>query len=247
MTLLPLRRFFGLFVFALLLSFPAFTPARSAIQRLPLQSADFVWLEAETAKRNIPGQVSGWGKKEFLSGASWLQINIPAERVDKELPAEGILLSYTFDAPRATQYEIWDRIGFEFVRSPFAWRIDGGEWKTVTPDALTTDLMAIDTWAEVAWLKLDDVRLTAGTHTLEIRLTKTTDDKGVSPPEGFTRTVSSSQTKTHARMPIKPPRRMFSRCPKPRKTAFARRFHSKERGKSAATMSRNRPTMSRSR
>ena len=83
----------------------------------------------------------------------------------------------SLSSSRAT-FDIWDRIGFEFVRSPFDWRIDGGSWTRVEPDQLTTDLMEIAFWCEVAWLQLGKQSLTAGPHVLEIRLPKTKNDKG---------------------------------------------------------------------
>lgn len=143
------------------------------------QATDFVWIEAEnTVSRNIKGEVLGWGRKEFLSGESWLQVSIPEDKVDAELPEGGVVLKYDLRLPKASKYEVWNRIGFEFARSPFDWRIDNGEWKRISPDMLTTDLMTIETWNEVAWLKMGEQDLTTGTHTLEIRLPKTTDDKG---------------------------------------------------------------------
>ena len=66
----------------------------------------------------------------------------------------------------------------EFARSPFDWRIDDGPWKRVTPDQLTTDLMEIAFWCEVAWLQLGDQPLKAGPHTMEFRLPKIKNDKG---------------------------------------------------------------------
>ena len=56
-------------------------------------------------------------------------------------------------------HEVWARIGFEFARSPFEWRIDDGVWAKISPDALTTDLMEIDFFCEVAWLKLGKASL----------------------------------------------------------------------------------------
>lgn len=142
-------------------------------------AADYVWVEAEnTVERNVEGKVGGWGHKEFLSGDSWFQVSIDADKVDKELPAGGVVLKYSLTAPKAAKYEVWNRIGFEFVRSPFEWRMDGGAWNAISPQELTTDLMTIETWNEVAWLKMGERELTAGPHTVEIRLSKTTDEKG---------------------------------------------------------------------
>jgi len=51
-------------------------------------------------------------------------------------------------------------------------------WRSVSPDVLTTDLMALDFWCEVAWLKLGEEELSVGSHRLDIRLPKTKDDSG---------------------------------------------------------------------
>jgi hypothetical protein len=151
----------------------------SSVTRAQSPAPNYVWIEAEnTAERNVKGAVGGWGNKAFLSGESWLQIAIDADKVDKELPEGGAVLKYALNVPQGAKYEVWNRIGFEFVRSPFEWRTDGGAWTRVSPDELTTDLMSLETWNEVAWLKLGERELPAGAHTLEIRVPKATDDKG---------------------------------------------------------------------
>jgi len=133
---------------------------------------EYVWLEGESPTRsNYEVTGSGWGNKQFLSGEAWLNVSIDAEKVAEQCPQGGIVLAYDFAAPSAGSYEVWNRIGFEFVRSAFEWRIDNGAWATVPPDALTTDLMEIEVWCEVAWLKLGTADLTQGNHALEIRLT----------------------------------------------------------------------------
>jgi beta-galactosidase len=110
-------------------------------------SPAFIWLEGEQPDSvNFKPNVAGWGHKEFLSGEKWLHISIDAGKVDKELPAEGIVMDYAFKASAEASYEIWNRIGFEFVRSPFEWRVDAGAWTTVSPNELTTDLMELDFW-----------------------------------------------------------------------------------------------------
>ena len=42
----------------------------------------YVWIEAEdTAAVNVPPNVAGWGRKEFLSEAKWLHYSIEADKV----------------------------------------------------------------------------------------------------------------------------------------------------------------------
>ncbi|MDF2439616.1 MAG: beta-galactosidase, partial [Abditibacteriota bacterium] len=149
------------------------------------EANNWVWIEAQdhasinvtkNDKRKI--EVGGWGRTHFLSDGSWLQITIDEGNVEAQVPEEGILLSYRANVAAAGSYEIWNRLGMEFVRSPFEWRIDGDAWQEVSPEVPTTDLMALETWTEVAWLKLADRQLTAGAHSLEIRLPRRKDDKG---------------------------------------------------------------------
>lgn len=151
----------------------------SAAFALTAKTAEFVWMEGEQpSSANVEAQRTGWGNTQFLSGGNWLHCSIDAGKVDSAVPAEGVILKYAFQAPKETTYQIWSRIGFEFARSAFDWRIDDGQWKQVAPDVLTTDLMEIAFWCEVAWLQLGDQPLNAGPHTLEFRLPKTKNDKG---------------------------------------------------------------------
>lgn len=148
----------------------------------PTSPVAFIWLEGEKPSSQMLGGVkpliSGWGQKQFLSGDTWLQVSVDADKVEKETPADGMLLQYAFTVPSSGRFEVWNRIGYEFVRSPFAWRVDNGVWQTIGPDELTTDLMLLQDWNEVAWLKMGAQRLAAGAHKLDIRLLRTKDDKG---------------------------------------------------------------------
>ena len=122
-------------------------------------AAPYVWLKGEQPTHaNVPVAGKGWGNVEYLSGGKWLDIDISAENVEKQVPAGGIVLDYDFQAPVASHYEVWNRIGFEFVRSAFDWRLDDGAWQTIEPTQLTTDLEPIATWNEVAWLKMGEDR-----------------------------------------------------------------------------------------
>lgn len=142
-------------------------------------ASEYVWIEGEnTANINVKPNIAGWGHKEFLSGEKWLHLSIDADKVDKGVPSDGAIIQYNFTIPKAGKQEIWNRIGFEFVRSPFMWRIDSGDWSTIAPEQLTSDLMEMDTWTEVAWLKMGEKELTAGSHKLEIKIAKLKDQKG---------------------------------------------------------------------
>jgi hypothetical protein len=142
-------------------------------------AADFVWLEGESPTRiNVPVKQEGVGRPQFLSERAWLRVAIDANQVEREVPAEGVLVDYAFEIPKAAEHEVWARIGYEFVRSPFDWRLDDGPWTSVLPDELTTDLMELSFWTEVAWLKLGNRPLTAGKHTLSFRLPPTKDAQG---------------------------------------------------------------------
>ena len=134
-----------------------------------------IWLEGETPTSTSQEiQPTSWAG--VMSGDKWLQVSIEAADAEKRVPETGIVLGYDFNVTVPGKYQIWNRIGFEFVRSPFDWRIDGlSDWKTVTSDEITTDLTEIGFWAEVAWLKLGDLPLSKGKHTLQIRLQRTYD------------------------------------------------------------------------
>ena len=145
----------------------------------PARAADaYVWIEAEKPTRaGIEGKAAGWGNKQFLSEETWYQVSLSPEEAAKRLPKEGALLEYDFDVKKAGPYEVWNRIGMEFVRTPFDWRIDRAAWQTVTPDMLTTDLMEIDFWCEVAWIRMGKADLAEGKHTLQVRLVQTQKDE----------------------------------------------------------------------
>ncbi len=131
-------------------------------------AGDYVWIEAESLAQPPAGfKVGGWGNKHYLSGESWLFAAIDGPDVDK-LPADGLLLEYPFELGTAGPHEVWARLGYEFARSPFRWRLDEGNWADVAPEQLTTDLMELAEWTEVAWLKLGSAALQPGKHRLQV-------------------------------------------------------------------------------
>ena len=141
--------------------------------------AEYVWFEAETAANmNVTPNVSGWGNSQFMSGDKWMQIQFDADKVDAAAPADGVLLKYNFAVKNDGTYEIWNRVGYEYVRPNFYCRVDDGEWVKQSSESLTIDLMSISEWCEIAWLKMTTKQLTAGNHTLEIKIEKEKDEKG---------------------------------------------------------------------
>jgi len=140
----------------------------------------FVWLEGEEpSSATFPYQTGGWGNQTYLSKGEWLHFNISASEVEKAIPSEGRILRYDFDLTETGTYEVWNRVGFEYVRSPFEWRIDNGSWSRIEPmKDLSTDLMEIAKWCEVAWVPMGQSTLTRGKHTLEIRFQLEKDAEG---------------------------------------------------------------------
>lgn len=144
--------------------------------------ADTIWIESQntsatTAQKTdtLSVETSGWGNKQFLSGESWLQIKADAGKIAEAIPENGLTLDYKFNIKESGKHQIWNRVGFEFVRSPFEWRVDDGDWKRAAPDDLTVDLIPIAEWTEVAWLQLGEANLGVGEHTLQIRLSREKD------------------------------------------------------------------------
>ncbi len=158
---------------AVVIAFAGFTGLTS-----PCRAGAFVWLEGEAGKASVKVNNTGWGNAQFLSDGRWMHISFDAGKVDDEVKADAVVIDYPFEIEKAGVYEVWSRIGFEFVRSPFEYRIDDDPWKAISPDDLTTDLMDIAFFCEVAWLHMGDAKLATGQHTLQIRIPKTQDKDG---------------------------------------------------------------------
>jgi len=140
------------------------------------------WVEGESlslvAPTTVKAEALSWGNAERLSGGKWLQVSVDADKVDAQVPGEGVDLSAKFDLASGGQSDLWARIGYERVRSPFEWRVDGGAWTRVEPTQNTLDVEELATWNPVAWLRLGSANLGAGSHTLDVRVLKSKDDKG---------------------------------------------------------------------
>ena len=81
----------------------------------------------------------------------------------------GIELSYNLNVTQEGIYRFWIRLGYEFVRAPLMWRLDNGEWHEISPSDLTQNLIELSAWCEAGWLSPSEVKLTSGSHTLDLK------------------------------------------------------------------------------
>ena len=132
--------------------------------------AEWVWMEADAPTRaSFKFSSVGWGNQKVLSQEKWLFLSADADKV-KDAIGEAGTLDYAFETKSAGTFEVWNRIGYEHIRTTIEWRVDDGAWRANTKDDLTTDLMALQDWCEVAWARLGEVELQGGAHTLSIRI-----------------------------------------------------------------------------
>ncbi len=135
----------------------------------PAAAADYAWIEAESLTTPPHGfKIGGWGNMHYLSGGNWLFAAIDGKEAET-LPAGGLDLSYPFMTKASGSHEVWARLGYEFVRTPLKWRIDDGPWGEDKPEHLTSDLMSLAEWTELAWVKLGTAELSPGKHTLHLK------------------------------------------------------------------------------
>ena len=156
-----------------------------------LLSADFVWLEGEKpAKANFKWKAAAADKADLLSGKQWLMAE---ERV--KLTDEGQIVEYDVPVPEKGKYNLWLRIGFEWIRPHVMWRFGEGKWttvgigkpiqfiksgkKTLVPgvtfdlERRSTNVKELGYWAEAAWWHVGDAELEAGQNHLTLRFIKT--------------------------------------------------------------------------
>ncbi len=150
----------------------------------PAAAQNHIWLEGEAPTsvsklKQVGGveKVKGgkgygfeaWGNADIMSGGKLLHVNMNSGQAAKYLPDDGLVVSYDFTVKQAGKHAVWARIGYEWVRSNFQWRVDDGAWTTSDSNVPTVNIQPIQTWNELAWLKLGEQKLSAGKHRIEFK------------------------------------------------------------------------------
>ncbi|MFW6189700.1 MAG: glycosyl hydrolase 2 galactose-binding domain-containing protein, partial [Planctomycetota bacterium] len=137
-------------------------------------AAEYAWFEGERpAEADIEVPPHAWDGGQLLSEGGWAGISIPADEVEERIPEGGATIAYDFSVGATGDYQVWGRIGMEYVRAPFDWRLDDGPWDRVTlwdAEDQTIDLMELGRWKSIGWLKMGRARLESGQHRLTIRI-----------------------------------------------------------------------------
>jgi beta-galactosidase len=142
----------------------------SALLSSSVHAQTFTWIECEKpASANFPFEAQGSGEPTLLSEGKWLHKALSKEELPQQMPAEGFVLRYDVRVPEAGTYQVWARVGFEWVRPPIEWRIGDGAWTRVWTETRTTSLMRLALWSEAAWIPLGQATLPAGATTLQLR------------------------------------------------------------------------------
>ena len=135
-------------------------------------AASFVWLEGEQPD-HVPAvdkySFTGWGNTSIISGEKFLNVSLSAAEVDQVMPADGMVFGYDFTVTEAGKQNLWARIGYEWIRADFQWRVDGAPWTTVSHTSPTTNIQPLQRWNELAWIKLGVMKLASGKHRLDVR------------------------------------------------------------------------------
>lgn len=133
---------------------------------------DIWWGEGEAPDGGVqaPWTVTAPEHAEECSGGHWLQLDLGGN-AQASMPADGCIVSWTFQTSQPGAHQIWERYGMESIRSAYSWRIDEQPWTDVpTKTQPFVDLMAPGFWCELAWTHLGDRDLAPGSHRLQLRV-----------------------------------------------------------------------------
>ncbi|RMD74612.1 MAG: hypothetical protein D6820_16385, partial [Lentisphaerae bacterium] len=130
---------------------------------------DYVWWEGEQAvKHNFAD--SGWfepknpKEREVLSNGDWLTNG--GKRRNGEPEAFAV---YSVNVPQSGTYHFWCRKFW--AHGPFRWRFDQQEWQECGRKISLVNNMPLRKFVTASWVYLGQVKLSAGQHTFELKLT----------------------------------------------------------------------------
>lgn len=142
--------------------------------RIPRLSGSKANRPRRHSRSTSPAGADAFSLRKQLGAAG----SVHEDKVEKGIPDEGILLGVPFrvsaGGPLRGVEPDWLRVCAVGLRVAFGRR----RMEAKSPDELTTDLMELATWCEVAWLRMGEADLAAGAHRLQLRLPKTRDDQG---------------------------------------------------------------------
>ena len=144
------------------------------------EGSSSIWVEGENLVSIEPATIKPdiqFGPADVFSDGKWLKFNVEANKVESIIPETGCVFTYNVKSSEAVDYDFWLHVGFEKIRSPIEWRIDQGEWKTISPEDYTVDIRELGVWAPFGWLNAGKIPLTVGDHTLQFRITRTKNPK----------------------------------------------------------------------
>ncbi|MFQ6130566.1 MAG: glycoside hydrolase family 2 TIM barrel-domain containing protein [Armatimonadota bacterium] len=152
----------------------ALTPAMALSLCRAAEPLVYAWVEAESPAYTNTEFATERPRQKLLSDGAWIRKSLDKGQAEATVPEEGFLLRYLLQVPENGRYQLWVRVGFEAARAPLEWRlgVGQGQWTKVGSDVLTTNVMELGEWMEVAWLHLSTLDLAAGPTTLEIRYRK---------------------------------------------------------------------------
>ncbi len=169
---------------------------REAIDGLslrPLRLGGSITIEGESPVAHN-WNYSRMGAMPNMSGAACLALETAVTP-----PADtGWYAQYKFRADKPGDYAMWIRENLLGYSSPSSWKIDGGEWHHAPNTLVPRDIEVVtlynaleDTRQVFAWYHYANVRLSAGEHTLTIR---------VSEPRGKNMLVTMADDRPYAKM-----------------------------------------------
>lgn len=133
--------------------------------------AESIWIESESARPFPSFATTGSAKPEWVSGEKVLSLNLNQNQIEEAIPETGLVISHPFTVKTAGEFSFWNRVVFENGRAPFEWRVNQGEWTVNSQEAQPiSNVQELAFWNPIGWTPMGKQQLSAGSHTLEIRL-----------------------------------------------------------------------------